>query len=95
MPETHSVVQTGEDIVHAGSRVTIPQPAQLNSPPQFVAESEPSRCLRFLRANPFRDRMNDQNVRLELEVGVVPAQDLGIHWSIICDSELLAQMPTS
>jgi len=58
MPERRSVVQAGKNIFHPGPCVSILQPAQLDSPPQFVAESQSFRPLRFLRSDPFHDRID-------------------------------------
>ena len=55
IPECCSVVQAGEDVFYPGPCVAIPQPAQLNGPPQFVAESKSFRPFRFHRSNPFQD----------------------------------------
>ena len=76
IPERRSVVQAGNDILHAGPRVAILQPTQLDNPPQLVAEPEAHRSLRFLWSNPLHDRIDDQNVRRNLEEGVVSAQNL-------------------
>jgi len=79
VPERHSAVQAGENIIDPRPCVSVLQPAQLNNPPQLVAESESFRRLRFLRPNPFHDRVDGQNVRRELEVRMVSAQDLEYH----------------
>jgi len=64
---------------YIGSCVAVLQPTQFNNPPQFVVESELFSPLRFDRPDPLRNRMDSKNIRRELEVGVVPAQDLCHH----------------
>ena len=77
VPESHGVLQTGKDILHARPCIAVLQPAQLNHRPQFIAEPKPFRLLRFPRPNSFHDRIGGHNIRRELKVGVVPAQNLG------------------
>jgi hypothetical protein len=96
MPESHSVVQTGKDILYAGPCAAVFPPAKRNSPPQFIAESEPFRPLRFLWSNSLRDRMYDKCVRLEFEVWAVSAQDLGYHQLTVGETDVfLMRIPTS
>ena len=76
IPESHGVLQTRKDILHARPCIAVLQPAQLNHRPQLVAEPKPFRLLRFPRPNPLHDRISGHNIRRELKVGVVPAQDL-------------------
>jgi len=58
MPECYGVVQGGKYIFHPRPCVSILQPAQLDGPPQLVAESKLFRSLRFLRSDPFDDRID-------------------------------------
>ena len=59
--------------LYAWSCVAILQPALLNDPPQFIAETELIRLFWLQRSIPLQDRVNGQNVRLKLDVGVVSA----------------------
>ena len=72
-PEQHGAVQGGEDISNPRPCVTVLHPGQLNGPPQFVAESKPFRPIRFHWSNPFHDRIDGENIRLELDVGMMSA----------------------
>jgi hypothetical protein len=62
VPEHLSVVQAGNDILYTRPCVAIPAPAQLNGLPQFIAESQVFRLLRFLRSNPLRDRTDELDI---------------------------------
>ena len=73
MPQRRSVIQGRKNIFHRGPGVAVLQPAQLNGPPQFVAESKLFCNPRFPRSNPFHDLMDSEDVRLEFEVWVVSA----------------------
>jgi hypothetical protein len=79
VPELRSLVQRIKDILYAGTGVAILQPASFNGPPQSVAESQAFRPLRFLWSNPLQDLIDDHNIRINLDVGMVSAQDLGYH----------------
>ena len=77
VPERRSVVQAGKDILYPGPCIAVLRPAQLNGLPQLVIEPKPSCLLRFLWSNPFCDCVDDENIRRDLEIGVVSTQDLG------------------
>ena len=86
IPKRRSIVQTGENIFYPRPRTAILRPAQLNNLPQLITEPNPFRWPRFPRPNPLHDRMDCQNIRLDLEVGVVPAQHLE-HTSADCPQQ--------
>jgi len=73
IPRRRSVIQAGKNIFHPGPFVAVSQPAQLNYPPQFVAESKSRRPLWFLRSEPHHNLGESHNIPLELDVGVVSA----------------------
>jgi hypothetical protein len=79
VPERRSIDQREKDILYTGPRVAVFLPAEFNGSPQFLAESQAPRPLRFLRSNPLQDFIDDHDIRLDLDVGVVSAQDLGRH----------------
>ena len=58
VPERRSVVQARKNVPHAGSRIAILKPTQLNDAPQFVVESELFRRLGFVRSDPLCNRMD-------------------------------------
>jgi len=58
MPEFRGIVQGGKYILYTRPCISILQPAQLDGPPQLVAKSKPFRSLRFLRSDPFHDRID-------------------------------------
>jgi len=73
MPRRRSVIQAGDNIFYPGPCAAVFQPAQLNSPPQFIAESKACCLLWFLRSDPYHNLGENENIRVELEVGVVSA----------------------
>ena len=77
VPERRRIDQREKDILYAGPRVAVFLPAEFNGSPQFLAESQAPRPLRFLRSIPLQDLIDDHNIRLDLDIGVVSAQDLG------------------
>ena len=77
MPERCGVVQAGKNIIYPGPCVPIFQPAQLNSPPQLVAEAEPFCPLRFYRSDPLHNIVDNEDIRLKLDIGMVSTQYLG------------------
>ena len=97
IPECGGIVQAGKDIFHPRPCAAILQPTQLNSPPQFVVESELFNPLRFVRSDPFGDRIDSDNIRRDLDVGVMPAQDLGLVTisRLFATTNLFARAPTS
>jgi len=58
IPERRSFVQAGKDTFYSGPCVSILEPAPLNGPPQFVAESKLFRIFRFPRSDSFHDRID-------------------------------------
>jgi len=88
IPGQHGVVQGEEYIIHPGTCVAILQPASFDGPPQSIAEPELFRPLWLARPNPLHDRVDDQNIRRDLKVGVVSAQDLGYHRLTVHDGRL-------
>jgi len=73
MPQRCSVVQAGKNILYPGPCVAVFQPAQFNCHPQFVAESKAFRPLRLHRSDSLHNLVDGKDIRLELEVRVVPA----------------------
>ena len=71
MPQCRSVIQAGKNVFYRRPCVAIFQPAQLNGPPQLVTEAELSCPLRFLRSDPLHNLVDNKEIRLELEVGMV------------------------
>jgi len=76
MPQRRRIIQVGKNIFYSGPCVTVFQPAQLNRPPQFIAESKTFCPLRFPRPDPLHNFVDCEDIRLELNVGVVSAQYL-------------------
>ena len=77
MPECRSVIQTGKNIIYPRPCVSIFQPAQLNGPPQLVTEAELFCPLRFHRSDPLHNLVDNEDIRLALDVGMVSTQYLG------------------
>ena len=73
VPERRGVVQAGKNIPYAGSCVAVLEPTQFNGPPQFITESELFSPLRFVRSDSLHNFVDDEDIRLELEVGAVSA----------------------
>ena len=61
-PEHLGDIQTRNDILYTRPCVAISAPAQLNSLPQLIAESQAFCILRFLRSNSLRDRTDELNI---------------------------------
>jgi len=73
MPQCRGIIQAGKNIFYPGPCVAVFQPAQLYGPPQFFAESKTSGLLRFSRSDPLHNLVNDKDIRLDLDVGMVSA----------------------
>jgi len=77
IPERHSIVQVRKYIRYVGPRIAIFQPTLLDDSPQPISEPEAFRILRFLRSIPLSDRVNDENIRLNINIGMMSTQHLG------------------
>ena len=71
LPECRSIIQAGENFFYPGPCISILQPTKLDGPPQFVTEAEARRPLRFLRSDSPHDRIDNQDIRRNLKVGMV------------------------
>ena len=57
IPGHRGVVQAGKNVLYPRPCVAVLQPTQRNDLPKFVGESKSFRSLRFLRPDPFHDRV--------------------------------------
>ena len=73
IPVQCSIIQIRENVLHRKPLVPILQPTSFEYTPQTFGESEACRTLWLLRADSLHDRTDEENIRLNMNVRVVPA----------------------